>query len=305
MRHPPRGLARSFRLFAAALPLLLGSAAASAEELAGNFTLAFEPAKTPALGAYEKQLEGTGLFEATVAGLNETISLPSDLAIVFAECGVINAFYDPQRQRVTLCYELIQLFDLQFRETYDDDPAAATQAVIDATVFVLHHELGHALVHLLKLPITGKEEDAVDDLATLVLLHDWDAGDESALNAAEAFYGIGEMEEAAGEEAGEDAIERLPYYDEHSLGKQRYYQIACIVYGFDPEAHRDLVGESLPEERARRCPAEYQQKATSWGTLLADYYAAADAEATGDDSDAADESADGGDEPSGGNGKGG
>lgn len=303
MRNPPRGLARSFRLFAAALLLLSAAAAVPAEELAGNFTLAFEPAKTPALGAYEKQLEETHLFEATVAGLNETISLPSNLAIVFAECGVINAFYDPQSQRVTLCYELIQLFDLQFRETYGDDPAAAAQAVIDATVFVLHHELGHALVHLLKLPITGKEEDAVDDLATLVLLHDWEAGDESALNAAEAFYGIGEMEEAAGEEAGEDAIERLPYYDEHSLGKQRYYQIACIVYGFDPEAHKDLVGDYLPADRAQRCPAEYQQKATSWGTLLADYYAAADAEANSDDSDAADAGAD--DEPSGGNGKGG
>lgn len=248
-----------------------------AEEYAGNFSLTYEPAKTAALGKYEKQLRASKLFDDTVAELNDTLALPADLGIVFGECGVINAFYDPQSKRVIVCYEMIDFLQRHFAQVYSD-AAEAEQAAVDATVFIFHHELGHALVDLLELPITGKEEDAVDDLATLVLLHDWEDGDISALNAAEAFYRIGELEEAAGEKNGESAIEALPFYDEHSLGKQRYYQIACIVYGSDPEAHKDLVGEDLPEERARRCSAEYQQKANSWGTLLADFYAAADAD---------------------------
>jgi hypothetical protein len=252
----------------------------AADEFGGNFSLSYEPAKTAALGKYEKQLRASKLFDDTVAELNDTLALPAALGIVFGECGVINAFYDPQSKRVIVCYEMIDFLQRHFAQVYSD-AAEAEQATVDATVFIFHHELGHALVDLLDIPITGKEEDAVDDLATLVLLHDWEDGDTSALNAAEAFYRIGELEEAAGEKTGESAIEALPFYDEHSLGKQRYYQIACIVYGSDPEAHKDLVGEDLPEERARRCPAEYQQKANSWGTLLADYYAAADQEDEG------------------------
>ena len=87
---------------------------------------------------------------------------------------------------------------------------------------------------------------------------------------------IGESEEAEGE--GGEGIEKLPYYGQHSLGKQRYYQIACTVYGSNPEAHEDLVGEALPKGRADQCQAEYQQKAKSWNILLDDFYAAADDE---------------------------
>lgn len=261
-------------LLAATIPAANQEAEEEEEEYAGNFTLVFEPAKKAALKLIEKEIRESQLFDATVEELNDTLSLPVDLKIVFTQCGTVNAFYDPENQRVLMCYELLAFFKKQFA-TDDNDQEAAQQAMFDSTVFVFHHELGHALVHLLELPITGKEEDAVDDLATLVLLHEWEGGDESALSAANSFYMMGEDEEAREDE---NAIEKLPYYGEHSLGKQRYYQIACIVYGSDPEAHADLVGDALPKERAARCQAEYQQKAKSWGTLLADYYGAADEE---------------------------
>ena len=248
------------------------------ERYPGNFSLAFETPNTEALLPYQKEFRESQLFDQTIDELNETIALPVDLKIRFTECGAVNAFYDSNEHQMLMCYELIQFFHQQFSALYDDDEAAAENAVVDATIFVFHHELGHALVDLLKVPITGKEEDAVDDLATLVLLHDWEGGDESALNAAQAFYMIGEAEEAAAEEPDESAIEKLPYYDEHSLGKQRFYQIACIVYGSDPQAHADLVGDTLPATRAERCPSEFQQKSNSWSTLLADFYAAADQE---------------------------
>lgn len=244
------------------------------EEYAGNFTLMFEKARKPALKAIEKKFRESKLFDATVEQLNDTLALPSDLNIVFTQCGTVNAFYDSKNSRVLMCYELMEFFQKQFAAAYEDDEVAEA-AMLDSTIFVFHHELGHALVDLLELPITGKEEDAVDDLATLVLLKEWEGGDESALSAANSFYMMGEDEEASEDET---AIEKLPYYGEHSLGKQRYYQIACIVYGSDPETHADLVGESLPRERAERCEAEYQQKARSWGTLLADFYGAADQE---------------------------
>jgi Putative metallopeptidase len=44
------------------------------------------------------------------------------------------------------------------------------QFVVGNTLFALGHELGHALVSDLRLPVLGREEDAVDIFATLALL---------------------------------------------------------------------------------------------------------------------------------------
>lgn len=284
-------------VFVAGSPAVVAAQAAASQtdevSYEGSFVLTIEAPRTQVLEAFAADIRGSGIFQTTVAELNETIALPRDLGIFFTECGAVNAFFDPANTRILMCYELVAYFAQQFQGRYED-AAAADAAVADATMFIFQHELGHALVELLELPITGKEEDAVDDLATLVLLHEWEGGDESALNAAEAFYAIGEVEEAEATAAAEGGEEMLPYYDEHSLGKQRYYQVVCIVYGSDPEAHADLVGEDLPEERAVRCPAEYQQKANSWDVLLADYYLAADDAVSEDNEEASpDEEGDG------------
>lgn len=272
-------------LLAATLGLLAQPVLAQAEgSNGGSFILAYEPAKTDALKPIEQMLREAQLFDVTVDELNETLGLPTDLEIVFLECGTVNAFYSSDETRILMCYELVQFFAEQFAALYEKEEEIEN-AVADSTIFVFHHELGHALVHLLEIPITGKEEDAVDDLATLVLLHEWEGGADSALNAAESFYMIGEAQETSPDET---AVEQLPYYDEHSLGKQRYYQIACIVYGSNPEEHAHLVGDALPEERAVRCPSEYQQKATSWERLLADHFAAGDPE-DADEEEAGDE----------------
>ena len=66
--------------------------------------------------------------------------------------------------------------------------------------------------------------------------------------------------------------QELPFWDEHSLDAQRVYNIACLIYGSDPEVYNDLVGDDgLPSDRAERCPDEFAQKVKSWEKLLANY----------------------------------
>jgi Putative metallopeptidase len=93
----------------------------------------------------------------------------------------------------------------------------------DTTLFVFYHEMGHALVDVLRLPITGKEEDAVDQLSTLILAEsdDQGEGEDAALNGAIWFFLTG----------SENEITESAFADEHSLGQQRFYNIACWVYG--------------------------------------------------------------------------
>src|SRR4029078_13036153 len=91
---------------------------------------------------------------------------------------------------IEVCYELINLYTaMQINDLKDEsgkfDRDEVKAAVLSTTRFVLHHELGHALVDLLNLPVTGKEEDAVDQLATVVLLSsDNDADTVSGLAGA-------------------------------------------------------------------------------------------------------------------------
>ena len=235
---------------------------AAADEASTGFRLEYESPKNPDYRELESALQESAVFEAVLEDLNSFLVLPHDIPVVFAECGEANAFYSPEHGNITLCYELMEDFARVFAEN-GGKPEEVAQQLIEATAFIFYHEMGHALVHQLELPITGKEEDAVDDLATVILINadDDKDGEKMAFSAAEAFYLWGEE---VGDAPGEEA-----YADEHSLDKQRFYNILCTVYGSDEEAFSDIVGEEgLPEARAQRCADEYHQKSTSWSRLL-------------------------------------
>ena len=57
--------------------------------------------------------------------------------------------------------------------------------------------------------------------------------------------------------------------DEHGLSMQRFYNLLCLVYGNDPVTYADLP-TTFPdmEQRSARCEDEYDQKVSSWSTLL-------------------------------------
>ena len=56
---------------------------------------------------------------------------------------------------------------------------------------------------------------------------------------------------------------------EHSLNRQRYFNMVCWAYGSDPENSQDLIDTwELPEDRAAGCEAEYDLLDRSWTRLL-------------------------------------
>lgn len=190
-----------------------------------------------------------------VALLNDQLALPYDVHLIHAQCGIENAAYVEEEHAVYLCQELLDRIASAMSSAgiRGDDLSLATGS---AWLFVLLHETGHALIDAYDLPVLGREEDAADDLATLVLL-DADAA-EAAIDAA-VFWIVSDN----------GAYSDATFADEHSLNPQRFYTILCTVYGSDPGRFRSLVEqEYLPVERAQRCPREYAQKAASWGRVL-------------------------------------
>ncbi len=228
----------------------------------GTFRVAYGPVRNQDYIEWQTELKKAKILESLADDLNNEIALPVDVLIGFAECGTINAFYDPNKKAIHICYELVEHLEETFAPDADSEEEL-DEAVADATSFVFFHELGHALAHVLQLPLTGKEEDAVDQLATMILVEGDDEEEGAALNGAKWF-----LLEAQGKEW--DLLSTLPFWEEHSLDQQRFYNILCWVYGSNEKTYASLVEDGiLPEERAARCHAEYAKLAKSWDTLLA------------------------------------
>lgn len=142
----------------------------------------------------------------------------------------------------------------------EPEKAAFVSANLVATFY---HEVGHALIDTLDLPVLGREEDAADILSVLLIDRLWqDAAAEDLIRqVADAYI----LYDARSETEGK----ALPYWDTHSLDLQRYYNFVCLFYGADPEARESLANDlDLPTERRESCPEEYEQAANSWGVML-------------------------------------
>ena len=199
-----------------------------------------------------------------VALINENFRFNRSISLVFgAEDGPL---YEPELGQIWIPYRFLQQVEQRFNEDshyqpqLDGEGISAETATMDALMHTLLHELGHALIDMHQIPVLGREEDAVDGLATWLLIEQFEAGGEIALSAADLFYLEGEEIEL---------FEDSDFWGEHSLDLQRYYSILCHVYGSDPEQYEAIVREAgLTEERAVGCIAEYEQLHDNWLTLL-------------------------------------
>ncbi len=225
----------------------------------GDFKLAFNSPAKPNQNEVAEALKQNADLPELIAEINRVLSLPNDIPVVFESCGQANAFYIPDSRSISMCYELVQAFAEHF-EGSGLDQASSAEAILGSTAFIMLHEIGHALVHNLDIPITGREEDAVDDLAALVALQFDSEGQDAVFSIVESFAALAEADFERG---------GIAFHGEHSLSAQRMYNIMCILYGSNPEHFRAMVSDDvLPESRAVRCPAEYQQKSRSWERLL-------------------------------------
>ena len=137
---------------------------------------------------------------------------------------------------------------------------ARDEFVLGNLVFVLFHELGHALVSEFDLPVLGREEDAVDRFATFLLTPEGDEVEDEdpstiLVDAMRGWFAASKQTELA----------EIEWWDEHGPDQQRAYQIACLLYGADPTKFRAMANEiKLPEARRESCPSEAASNSKSW-----------------------------------------
>lgn len=239
-----------------------------------RFTYDFEPPKTAALRpAYQYAMDSDiFLRNPEIDAMDGLFVLPRPLHYVAAECGAVNAFYSPRDSAVILCYEMLDYL----KKSADalnkkGDPQFVDDYIKSNMRFILLHETGHALIDLLALPATGREEDSVDQLAATAILmrvSDRESTDEIAKTLQMAAIWFGTNGSAGdGKDAG-------VFADEHSLNEQRYFNLLCMVYGHDPEGYAGIVQNGmLPKSRAARCPDETRKIFAAWSRLLVPHFA--------------------------------
>jgi putative metallopeptidase DUF4344 len=215
---------------------------------------------------YASALRRAGAVGRVAAAVNERYALPRDIPVVFSSELEVGPAYIPDVRigdgtRISFIHFPAAFLPVEVAVLRHELRGVRTlrpvRAMIYANEFVVAHELGHALVDQLDIPITGREEDAVDGFAAYLLASTRGFGPRSALSAALLFAGLA----------------RTPtdrdFADEHSLDQQRVYQFLCWIYGSAPRVFAGLVGrDGLPRARARRCPAEWAQVNSSWSRLL-------------------------------------
>lgn len=137
----------------------------------------------------------------------------------------------------------------------------ATDAFVEANLIsIFYHELGHALIDVMDLPVFGQEEDAADTASILLIdaIFDSETALEIAYDAALGF--------AYDAESTQDSID---WSDVHGADLQRFYNLVCLFYGADPDTRDGFATDmGLPDDRAETCPEEFDLANDSWGPVF-------------------------------------
>jgi hypothetical protein len=223
-----------------------------------SFMPRYGPTKTELFSAVQSDLRQARLLEQITDALSSGIQLPRPLFFGTAECGTPNAFYAPGRMEIVICLELVQHLSNGISRRYSrvSPPDEISQMINGALNFIIFHELGHALIDVLKLPILGREEDAADQIGTFFMLNM--AGTPQALAGALWFF-----------EDSSFSYSRAHFAGVHSLGPQRQANLACWTFGSDSKRYSYLLASAmLTRERSQTCQREFRQLDSAVRQLL-------------------------------------
>ncbi len=156
------------------------------------------------------------------------------------------------------------------------------------TRFTLLHEAAHYVFDVLDVPIAGREEDAADRLAALLMMpRDAGRGPEAERTSSPyasdlVWVAYSWIRGGRGDLAQERA--RMAWYDEHSVDEQRGYDVLCMMYGSNPrryelalaDAEIGILDADARQHFKQRCVREAALSAQAFKVLVGAYAASAD-----------------------------
>ncbi len=256
------GLAMRATLITLAWALLWFGRMVCAAEPAVKFE--FPEPKSPQLKReWKKEMENRAEDQNAAEFFDKLFLWPRPLVISIEECNAKKTFYSSKGSKITMCYETLLDLREQARKRFPKPTERAfAERMEEVALFLLLHELGHAVIDMFAVKFSGREEDVADQIATKILLA---FADPELKVSAVAWYF----------EQGENPIVEDALADAHSLDRQRLYNVLCWAYGSNTEKYAQLA-EDIPELQARSsgCKHEYKKLAEWFAETLKPYLGA-------------------------------
>ena len=188
--------------------------------------------------------------------------LPRQLTLEVKGCdGKVDAYYGDDT--ATLCYEYIELIEQHSPKVGTPWGLTRADAVVGAVIDTLLHEVGHAIIDMLEIPVLGREEDAADFFSAYILLQF------PAEDAQRLIQGVGFLMASEAKAALEKPQNPKTFAGQHGLPAQRYYNLLCMAYGSNPVTFAEaIVRDRLPKERAEGCVEEYEMLQRAFRKLI-------------------------------------
>jgi Putative metallopeptidase len=253
---------KSLLSIAAVTGLALNSLAAPAEPLLrtdqvrGEYQEPTDPKHQPIRAAMQERR----ILEVLGALLNP-FRLPRQLTLEVRGCnGREGAYY--ANDKAVLCYEYVELIQRHAPKVATPAGVTRADAIVGAILDTILHEVGHAVIEMLDIPVLGREEDAADFFSVYLLLQ-FPAADAQRLIEGVAFM--------MGSEAREDLEEKLRlqmFAGAHALNAQRHFNVLCLAYGSNPGLFNNVAPSGLPAWRAKNCGDEYAMLRRAFGRLI-------------------------------------
>lgn len=238
----------------------VGSAGAAPAGKTNQIKFEYVPPKDPAHQTLHDQMKQGHTLEHLQEMLSP-LKLPYPLTLKVAGCdGALSAFY--YDEAITVCYEL--LADILKNAPTQNLLAGISRAdtIIGPVLITFLHETGHAVFHMLEVPVLGREEDAADQFAAYIILRlDKEEARRMILGSSYLFK--------VDASAPQVSIPIQAFSGEHSLPAQRVFSLLCLAYGADKVLFADVVEQGfLPKRRAELCEAEYEDLSFAMTTLV-------------------------------------
>jgi hypothetical protein len=234
----------------------------------GSIKISYEPIKNPEhQKVYDRARERQALEMVKV--LLSPFQLPVDLNIKMVPCdGVANAWFDRdgKNRTIRICYELLkEIMDKLPKETTAEG-IEPKDAMVGQFLFAVLHETGHAIYDIFNVPVLGHQEDAADQFATWIMLQ---FGGERAhrviRGAAYAYAGYIK----ALKDDPKVTVPLAVFSSDHGQPEERFFNLACIAYGYDPKIFTKVVDLNLlPQSRAKKCKFEYEDLTDAMHQLI-------------------------------------
>jgi hypothetical protein len=225
---------------------------------AAKMTVTLDKANNAAEQKIAERLETSLTLQTATNFLNTYFFTPYDVVLSFGS-------YDRvwhHNGRIEIPYLFIQDIRDDYRKArFDHKKTVLDDYTGNVLLHVIFHEFAHTLIDQYDFSVLGKEEDAADTFADVILIQFFEGGSDVVISAADLFFiNDGRMRHFTKED----------FWSEHSLDKQRYYGRLCNAYGSNPSAYNTIkLQAGFDDEKAERCTYQYQQIKDSWFNMLA------------------------------------